>query len=201
MQVAIYARTSPTHGLQEVEKQLKKLRTNCRKCEWEIVQEYVDWRSNDLDAFKRMMADAAERPFTVVLFWDLDHLPARNVGQIHSILRRLASLYVGWRSESDRYFCTNSRPDTSGQAILAVLDALEKYENRQRRVNALKGVNRARRESRRLGSEPKVTVEQFRKAEAWLKKQDGGQSHFAEKLSAKLGVSRPTVYRLMKRAH
>ncbi len=204
--VAIYARASAIRGPLEVERQLKKLRAYCRKYDWEIAEEYTDG-SDSREAFDQVLVaavDVERRKFDMLLFWSLDHLPARNVGEIHSILQPLTSFCVDWRSHDDKKFDSHWYYDR--HAILATLAAVQRFESVQHQISALKGVRRARRDAEasgekpRFGSAPKITVDEFKKAKAALLKVHGGDVRLTEKLAVKLGVSRATAYRLNRLA-
>ena len=75
-QVAIYARVS-TKDKQDVENQLRELRSWAKKMGYKIYQEYVDSESgskgkDERQQFAQMFTDASMRKFDLVLFWALD---------------------------------------------------------------------------------------------------------------------------------
>jgi DNA invertase Pin-like site-specific DNA recombinase len=75
MKAAIYARVSTADGRQDVENQLVELRRFSAPQGWEIDKEYIDHESGgraDRREFKKLLDDAAQRRFDLVLFWALD---------------------------------------------------------------------------------------------------------------------------------
>jgi DNA invertase Pin-like site-specific DNA recombinase len=84
MRAAIYARVSTTDGRQDVENQLAELRRFAATQAWEIDKEYIDHESGgraDRREFKKLLEDAAQRRFDLVLFWALDGHNAREYMQ------------------------------------------------------------------------------------------------------------------------
>src|SRR6516162_3518501 len=76
MRAAMYARVSTMCHGQSPERQLRELRDYCRSRGWETATEYVDiGQSGAKDSrpeLNRLMADAHQRKFDVVLTWKLD---------------------------------------------------------------------------------------------------------------------------------
>ncbi len=153
--------------------------------------------------FSSMMYAAERRDFDILLFWSLDQLSWKGVASLRHIFQKLTTSRVHWLSYTDAGF--DSRKNR--KAILSILDALEKHEENRFQANARDGVRRSRHLARKagtkvpFGAKPKITVEEFHRAQAWLSKQEDGNRRVVAKLCAKLGLSRATVYRLMKRAH
>jgi DNA invertase Pin-like site-specific DNA recombinase len=78
---AIYARVSRPDGQQDTDNQLIKLRAYCEAQGWDT-HEYTDRRSakrSDRKEFQRMMQDAKQRRFDVVVVWALDRLSREGV--------------------------------------------------------------------------------------------------------------------------
>jgi DNA invertase Pin-like site-specific DNA recombinase len=76
MLIAIYARVSTDK--QDNDNQLIQLREFASKQGWIIVAEYVDTVSGsgkkERPQFKRMILEASQRQFDLLLFWKLDRL-------------------------------------------------------------------------------------------------------------------------------
>ena len=75
MRAALYTRVSTKDGRQETANQLNQLREYCAHNGWPIVFEYEDHESGSKlgrPQFQRLMTDASQRRFDVVLFWALD---------------------------------------------------------------------------------------------------------------------------------
>ena len=81
MRAAIYARVSTSYNGQSPEMQLRDLRDYCRSRGWETAGEYVDiGQSGAKDSrpeLNRLMADAHQRKFDVVLTWSSTDSGAR----------------------------------------------------------------------------------------------------------------------------
>jgi DNA invertase Pin-like site-specific DNA recombinase len=81
MKIAILSRVSTTK--QDNENQLLQLREFAGKQGWEIVGEYIDTVTGSgkkaRDQFDRMMRDASQRKFDLVLFWKLDRFSREGV--------------------------------------------------------------------------------------------------------------------------
>ena len=72
LHVGIYAPVSTVEKGQDPENQLRQLRDYCDRHGWLIVQEYTDHlsgKSGDRPAFKRLLQDATQRRFDVLLVW------------------------------------------------------------------------------------------------------------------------------------
>ena len=81
MRAAIYARVSTSYNGQSPEMQLRDLRDYCRSRRWESAGEYLDiGQSGAKDSrpeLNRLMADAHQRKFDVVLTWSSTDSGAR----------------------------------------------------------------------------------------------------------------------------
>jgi DNA invertase Pin-like site-specific DNA recombinase len=87
-------------GRQDVENQLDELRRFVVTQGWEIITEYVDHESGghaDRPEFLRMLEDAAQRRFDVLLFWVLDRLTREGALQTLQYLNRLSDHGVAFR--------------------------------------------------------------------------------------------------------
>ena len=75
MKIALYSRVSTSDKGQDPEMQLRELREYCQRREWSVAGAYVDCISGARDKrteLNRLMADAKQRRFDVVLVWKLD---------------------------------------------------------------------------------------------------------------------------------
>lgn len=74
--VAIYCRVSTLNGHQSPELQLNDLRPFAESRGWSLVGEYIDQgvsgAKDSRPALNRLMADAKQRKFDVVLVWKID---------------------------------------------------------------------------------------------------------------------------------
>lgn len=155
MRVAIYARVSTTK--QDNENQLAQLHEFVRKQNWQIGDQYVDCESGgkaDRIQFQRMLLDASQRKFDLVLFWALDRFSREGVLQTLTYLNRLESYGVGFRSFTEPFF------DSCGvfkDAVLAIMATLAKQERVKRAERTKAGLAIAKARGRVLGR-PKVSV-------------------------------------------
>ena len=151
MNCAIYARTSTRDRGQDFTNQLFALREFAAKQGWHVHQEYVDQVTGSTDerpAFQQMFQDASQRRFDVLLFWSLDRLSREGVLETLQHLQRLTSYAVAWRSFTEQYL------DSTGifrEAVIGILAAIAKQERVRLAERTRAGLERVRREGRKLG--------------------------------------------------
>jgi len=122
MRVALYARVSTTHGEQDPEVQLSKLRDFCRSRGYEIVKEYVDMKSGadpHRPALEEMMEDARRRRFEAIIIVRLNRI-TRSISNLLRIIEDLQAWNVGLICV-DQPIETNS---TTGRLMIHILTAL-----------------------------------------------------------------------------
>ena len=153
MKVALYARVSTARRKekpQDPETQLFRLREYARREDYEVVEEFVD-RASGADpsrpALDRMVADARERRFYLILVCKIDRV-ARSVINLCSLLEELELYGV-------KVLCVD-QPEIStkgpmGRLLLHVLGALAEFERELIRDRTLAGLQRARAEGKVLG--------------------------------------------------
>ncbi len=156
MRAAIYARVSTTDRDQNVATQLLPLREFALAQGFEVVGEYVDQApATDLARrvqWRRLLDDAAKRKTDLLLVWRLDRA-FRSLLDAAQTLERLRGWKVGIRSYQEPWIDTTSPFGEAMFGITAVWAQLERAILKER-VKA--GMERARREGRRLGR-PRVT--------------------------------------------
>ena len=151
MNCAIYARTSTRDRGQDFTNQLLALREFAAKQDWHVYQQYVDQVTGSTDerpAFQGMFQDASQRRFDVLLFWSLDRLSREGVLETLQHLQRLTSYGVAWRSFTEQYL------DSTGifrEAVIGILAAIAKQERVRLGERTRAGLERVRREGKRLG--------------------------------------------------
>ena len=155
MKVAIYARVSTIDKNQDPETQLMPLRDFCRANDWEVIKEYVDTASaRDLAhrmAWRELLDDCAKRRCKVVVVFKLDRA-FRSVKDMHDTLATWDLLGVQFKSLREQF-------DTStavGRLLLNLLAAVAEFELEMIRERVKAGMDRARRQGKRIGR-PKVT--------------------------------------------
>jgi DNA invertase Pin-like site-specific DNA recombinase len=155
MKVALYARVSTSDKDQNPETQLVQLREFVQAQEWVIVQEYVDYASaTDLAHrfhWRQLLEDASKHRFDPLLVWRMDRA-FRSVLDA-TTLERLRSWGVGLRSYSEPWLDTTS---PFGEALYYITVAYAQLERGILRERVKAGMDRARRQGRKIGR-PKVT--------------------------------------------
>jgi DNA invertase Pin-like site-specific DNA recombinase len=188
MNCAIYARVSTRDKGQGFTNQLFALREFAAKQGWKIVNEHIDQQSakdDDREQFQQMFQDASQRKFDVLLFWSLDRLSREGVLETLQHLQRLTSYGVAWRSFTEQYL------DSTGifrDAVIGILAAIAKQERVRLAERTRAGLDRVRRERKRLGRPvAKVDVSAIRRM------REQGQSW--SEISRRTGLARATVQR------
>src|SRR5438445_4283638 len=187
--VAIYCRVSTRDKGQDFTNQLLALREFASKQGWTIVNEYIDQQSakdDDRPAFRQMFQDASQRKFDVLLFWSLDRLSREGVLETLQHLQRFTSYGVAWRSFTEQYL------DSTGifrEAVIGILAAIAKQERVRLAERTRAGLERVRREGKRLGR-PVAKVD----AAAIRALREQGQSW--SEISRRTGLARATCQKV-----
>ncbi len=164
MRVALYARVS-TDDRQDVDLQLVPLREYALARGWAVQGEYVDrgvsGAKERRPALDRLMIDARQRHFDVVLVWRFDRF-ARSTRNLVNALHEFRHLGIAFASYQENL-------DTSspmGEAMFTIIGAIAQLERDITRERVKAGVARARARGKRLGRPKKVfrrdQVEQLR---------------------------------------
>ncbi len=161
MKAAIYARVSTSK--QDNGNQLIQLREFASKQDgWEVIAEYVDTVTGsgkkDRVQFDKMMLDASQRRFDVLLFWKLDRFSREGVRKTLLHLERLDSWGVRWRSFMEPFF------DSCGMmrdVVISIMATLAEQERINISDRTKAGLRRARKAGRVLGRTP-LTVDMDR---------------------------------------
>lgn len=165
MRVAMYLRVSTDDKGQTVENQRMPLREFCTAQGWTEVAEYADEASaTDLRGrvqWRRLLDDCAKRKVDLVLVWRLDRA-FRSVLDAAQTLERLRGWGVGLRSYQEPWLDTTS---PFGEALYYITVAYAQLERGILRERVKAGMDRARREGRRVGRPPVTARQGF--AERW----------------------------------
>ena len=150
MKIAVYARVSTSDKQQDPESQLMVLRDYCKAMGWEIHREYVDHApANDQAhriAWRELLDDAAKHRFQAVLVFKLDRA-FRSVKHMHDTLAAWEVVGVAFKSVREQF-------DTStalGRLLLNLLASLAEFELELIRERVKSGMDRARRQGKRIG--------------------------------------------------
>ena len=154
MRVALYLRVSTDDRGQTVENQRLPLREFCQAQGWDEVAEYAEEASaTDLRgrrSWRRLLDDASRRRIDLILVWRLDRM-ARSVLDAAQTLERLRSWGVGLRSYCEPYLDTTS---VFGEALFYITMAYAQLERGILSERTKAGLERARRQGRRIGRPP-----------------------------------------------
>jgi DNA invertase Pin-like site-specific DNA recombinase len=185
--VAFYARVSTSDQHPEI--QLHALRQYAEARGLEIAGEYADHgvsgAKDRRQALDRLMADAKRRRFDVLACTKLDRL-ARSVHHLTTIGRELEALGID-------LVVLDQAIDTStpaGRLLFHVLGSIAEFERDLIRERTTAGMRAARRRGAKLGR-PEAAVDRLQLVQGIR----AGVS--VSELARRLGVSRPTVRKLV----
>jgi len=151
MRIAIYCRVSTNR--QENANQLDQLREFAAKHGWEIVAEYVDTVTGsgkvERPQFKKMLMDASQKRFDLLLFWALDRMSREGIVKTIEYLEQLKGWGVGWRSYTQPFLDTGN--DMVTGIVLSVLSAVAAQERITISERTRAGLARAVRAGKVLG--------------------------------------------------
>jgi DNA invertase Pin-like site-specific DNA recombinase len=153
--VALYARVS-TLLAQDPEMQLLELREYASHRGWTVMGEYVDRTAGAKEsrpALNRLMADAHQRKFDVIVVWKIDRF-GRSLRHLVNALAELEGRGIAFVSLRDNLDLSTP----SGRLMFQVGAAMSEFERAliQERVRA--GLRNARAKGKKLGR-PRVTVD------------------------------------------
>jgi len=185
---ALYMRVSTKGHGQNTDTQALALREYAQRRGFQIVGEYRDegisGSKDSRPALDRLMKDARARKFDMVIVARFDRF-ARSVSHLLRALEEFSHLGVDFVSLSESI-------DTStpmGKMIFTVLGAVAELERNLIKERVHMGINRARKEGKRLGRPKRVFDRE--KARTLL------QSMSVREVARQLGVSRGVVERAL----
>jgi DNA invertase Pin-like site-specific DNA recombinase len=197
MRAAIYARISTTDKDQNPETQLLPLREFAAAQVWVVAGEFTDRApATDLrarTACRDLLEQAARRRIYLVLVWRIDRA-FRSVLDAATTLERLRGWGVGLRSYTEPWLDTTS---PFGEALYYITAAYAQLERGILAERVRAGMDRARRQGRRLGRPGGTSQEGF--GERWreLVPEIRAGAVSRRRASRALGVSRTTIDRLL----
>jgi DNA invertase Pin-like site-specific DNA recombinase len=149
--IAIYCRVS-TDG-ENVDLQVNELREYADRRRWQVIEEYLDvgvsGAKESRPALNRLMADARQRKFDILLVWKIDRF-GRSLKHLVNSLAELESVGVAFVSLRDSIDLSSP----SGVLMFQLIAAMSQFERSliQERVRA--GLQNAKRKGKRLGRRP-----------------------------------------------
>jgi len=200
MRVALYARVSTADKEQNPETQLVPLREFVAAQRWTVAGEFVDRApATDLrarTAWRDLLDQAARRRIDLLLVWRIDRA-FRSVLDAATTLERLRTWGVGLRSYSEPWLDTTS---PFGEALYYITAAYAQLERGILAERVRAGMDRARRQGRRLGRPGGTHREGF--GERWreIAPRIRAGEISRRRAARMLHVSRATVDRLLAAA-
>ncbi len=183
---AIYARVSTLNGGQDPTMQTRELEEYCERRGWEVFDCYVDngvsGKKDSRPQLNRMVQDAHERRFDVVVVWRFDRF-ARSVSHLLRALESFNALGIQFVSLSEQV--DTSTP--TGRMVFTVLGAVAELERNLIVERVRAGLRYARAKGKRLGR-PRKQVD----AAQVVSLRASGVSW--RTIARKMGVSVGTVY-------
>lgn len=186
--VAIYGRVS-TDG-QSVDLQINELREYVARRNWQVVEEYLDvgisGSKESRPALNRLMADARQRKFDILLVWKIDRF-GRSLKHLVNSLAELENVGVAFVSLRDSLDLSSP----AGRLMAQLLGAISEFERSLITERVRAGIRNARNKGRRLGR-PRLEVDCGRIARL----RATGAS--LRTISEQLGVSLGSVHRALQ---
>ena len=196
MKVAVYARVSTFDKDQDVETQLMPLRDFCAAQGWEVYGEYIDHApANDLahrTEWRRLMDDAARRKFSLVLVFKLDRA-FRSVKHMHDTLAAWELVGVNFQSLREQFDTTTAL----GRLLMNLLAALAEFELEMIRERVKAGMDRARRQGKKIGRPRVMDRKGFPKRFGGILERLGEGDISRTKAAKELGIGYATLKRLL----
>ena len=148
--VAIYARVSTNS--QDTDNQVLVLEAWAKQRGFHVVEYYVEnesaWKSGHQAQLKRLMANARQRKFDLVLVWALDRLSREGSAAILNIINTLGACNVGVLSYQESW---TEAPGQLGELLFAIAGWVAKMESERRSERTKAGLLRAVRAGKTLG--------------------------------------------------
>ncbi|WP_148278303.1 recombinase family protein [Salinibacter ruber] len=183
---ALYARVSTTDDRQNPETQLQRLRDYADRRGFSVADEYVDaasGRNTDRPEYQRLMDDARQRAFDVVIVWRYDRL-ARSTQALISSLKEFQALGIGFISHQEQIDTTTPQ----GEMVFGFIASLAQFESSliSQRVKA--GMQRAKEEGTRIGRPP-IPEEKQEEIQKLYTEEDVSISQIAERVGVAYGTA------------
>jgi putative DNA-invertase from lambdoid prophage Rac len=154
MRYVIYSRVSTEH--QHLENQIHELKKYVEKQEGELVEVITDVASggkssDERKGLNRVFQLASQKKIEVVLFWSLDRFSREGSRKTLEYLTMLDSYKVKWHSYQEPFI---SSLGIFSDCITSILSALAKQELVRISERTKLGIERARRQGKRIGKAP-----------------------------------------------
>jgi DNA invertase Pin-like site-specific DNA recombinase len=193
MRAAIYCRVST--GEQELENQREALLRAAEARGWRVVAVYEDIGSGakfDREGFRKLLQDAAKRKFDAIYVWALDRLSREGLARTVQLIEQLDKWGIKIISHTEPYLDTSNELVRS--ILLAVIATLAKLERQKISERTKAGLERARRQGKKLGR-PSV-LEDEALCQRILELTQQGLSR--RRIAQELGLSPTTVSKVLR---
>jgi len=151
----IYARVSTLNGGQDPTMQTRELEEYCQRRGWKVQGIYVDngvsGKKDSRPHLNRMMQDAHQRRFDVVVVWRFDRF-ARSVSHLLRALETFNALGIQFVSLSEQI----DTGTPTGKMIFTVLGAVAELERNLIAERVRAGLRHARSKGKQLGRPKKI---------------------------------------------
>jgi len=150
MRAVIYSRVSTQD--QSTDNQVPVLEAWAKQRGYEVVDYYVEsesaWKAGHQAELKRLTEDARRHRFDVVLVWALDRLSREGSAAILNIINTLGQYRVKVLSYQESW---TEAPGQLGELLFAIAGWVAKMESERRSERTKAGLERARRQGKKLG--------------------------------------------------
>jgi DNA invertase Pin-like site-specific DNA recombinase len=192
MKVGLYGRTSTSDKGQDIELQLKDLRSYARSRGWEIFDEYMDLGlSGSLDRrpeLDRLLDDAKKRRLDGILVWKLDRF-SRSLKSLVATLEELRVLGVQFVSYTENLdFST-----PAGRVLANLISVFAEYERDLIRERVKAGIQNAKSKGIRVGRRSKIDPGLLETI-AYMR----GKEMSLGKIAKAVGISKTLVFKTLK---
>ena len=169
--MAIYTRVSLRDQSQDPMNQSVPLHNLAQALGGQVVEVYTDYASGgngDRKNFLRMLADAERGKFKKLLVWSLDRFSREGINNCLGYLERLRKAGVTLRSLQESWL--NTEDKGVGNLLIAIFSWVAAQERERIIERTRAGLDRVRREGRRLGRPPGAKDKNPRKRSGyWLR--------------------------------
>lgn len=148
---AVYTRVSTKS--QTTEMQRRELKAFLRRSDWQLYKEYTDegysGKNTDRPAYNRMLIDAHQKKFNVLVVWKLDRL-GRSLKDLINTLEELNSLKIDFVSYDNQIDTTTP----TGKLLFSMIGGFAEFERDLMSERVKAGLRNARNKGKILGRPP-----------------------------------------------
>lgn len=189
MKTGLYARVSTADKGQDPQMQLRELREYCQRRGWAVAREYVDigvsGAKDSRPELNKLMADAKQRKFDVVLVWKLDRF-GRSLKHLVTALGEFQALGITFVSLRDAFDLTTP----AGRLMFNMVASFAEFERDLIGERVRAGIANRRAKGFRVGRKP-VAIDKAR----LLTLRSEGQT--IREIATRLGCSRSLVHQTL----